>query len=304
MQEKNRGLLLGISAYVLWGIIPLYWRLLPTVNAFDILCYRIIWSFIFMLILLAATGKWRQFLTECQELLQNKKKLSLIILAAILITINWGVFIWSVSIGNVTSASLGYYMNPLVNVLLATVFLKEPLSRSGKIACGLALLGVVLLTFETGTIPIPSLVMAFAFSFYGLIKKGVKLSSASGLTIETLVICPFALVYLIFFSEAGFMNYSLSINLLLAGAGIVTAIPLLLFAEAAKKISYILLGFIQYINPTMMLLLAVFLFREPYSTAQFMAFGFIWAGIAVFTYGNLSSWLKEKRFEKIRKNEE
>ncbi|MHC5250213.1 EamA family transporter RarD [Enterococcus sp. LJL90] len=298
MKEKNKGLLFGISAYVLWGIIPLYWRLLPTVNSFDILCYRIVWSFIFMLILLVTTGKWQQFLQECRELWQDKKKLGLIALAAVLITINWGVFIWSVSIGKVTEASLGYYMNPLVNVLLATIFLKEPLSRSGKIACGLALLGVLLLTLETGTLPVPSLVMAFAFSFYGLIKKGVKLSSASGLTIETMIIFPFALLYLFFVSDAGFMSYPTSINLLLAGAGIVTAIPLLLFAEAAKKISYILLGFIQYINPTMMLLMAIFLFHEPYTAEQFVAFGFIWAGIAVFMYGNLAGYLKEKRFVK------
>lgn len=296
--EQKRGLLLGVAAYILWGLIPMYWRLLPMVDAIDILCYRVIWSFIFMLIFLVVTRKWGLFIQEFRALWQDKKKFLTVALAAVFISINWGTFIYTVSIGQVTQASLGYYMNPLVNVLLATVFLKEPLSRFGKVACGFALAGVLLLTIQAGTIPVASLVMAFSFSFYGLIKKSLQLSSASGLTIETLLIFPFALIYLFFFSQGGFMQFDLSVNLLLMGAGIVTAIPLLLFAEAAKNISYIVLGFIQYINPTMMLLMAVFLFNEPYTSAQFGAFAFIWAGIAIFMYGNLVTFLKEKNFQK------
>lgn len=298
MEEQRKGIILGFTAYIFWGIIPLYWKLLPTVDPLDILCYRIVWSFLFMLIYILVTGKWSAFFSELKNVWQDKKKLIAIICASFLISINWFTFIYTVSQGHVTEASLGYYMNPLVNVLLATLVLKEKLSRFGMIACGLALTGVLLLTFQTGVIPVASLIMAFSFSIYGLIKKGVAVSSYTGLTIETLVILPIALIYLFGFSKQGFMAYDRSINLLLMGAGIVTAIPLLLFSEAAKRISYIILGFIQYVNPTLMLLFAVFLFHEPYTTDQFIAFGFIWLAIAVFTYGNVYTYRKEKRFLK------
>ncbi|MGG5343455.1 EamA family transporter RarD [Enterococcus sp. AZ192] len=298
MKEQRKGVLLGFIAYIFWGVIPIYWKLMPMVDPLDILCYRIVWSFLFMLIYIFVTKKWTLFLAEVKSVLKDKKKLFAIICAAILISLNWFTFIYTVSQGHVTQASLGYYMNPLVNVLLATLILKEKLSRSGLSACGLALTGVVLLTIQTGQLPLAPLIMAVTFSFYGLIKKGVSVSSYTGLTIETFVILPLALVYLIFFSKQGFMNYELSTNLLLVGAGVVTAIPLLLFAEAAKKISYIILGFIQYVGPTLMLLSALFIYHEPYSLEQFMAFGFIWLGIAVFTYGNIYTYRKEKRFVK------
>ncbi|MTD42373.1 EamA family transporter RarD [Erwinia sp. CPCC 100877] len=285
----------GFIAYVFWGIIPIYWKLMPSVAPLDILCYRIIWSFLFMLIYILATGKWALFSAETKAVLQDKKKLSAIVCAALLISVNWFTFIYTVSQGHVTQASLGYYMNPLVNVLLATLILKEKLSRSGLIACLLALAGVILLTVQTGEIPFASIIMAVTFSFYGLIKKGVSVSSYTGLTIETFVILPVALLYLLFFSQQGFMTYGLATNLLVVGAGIVTAIPLLLFAEAAKRISYIILGFIQYVGPTLMLLSALFLYHEPYSAEQFIAFGFIWLGIAVFTYGNFYTYRKEKQ---------
>lgn len=298
MEKSKKGVLIGFAAYVFWGVIPLYWKLIQGVGSLDILCYRVIWSFVFMLIYLLVLGKYPVFFQECWGLWKDKRRLFAVICAAVLISINWGTFIYTVNSGRVTQASLGYYMNPLVNVLLATLILKEPLNRTGKIACFFALVGVLLLTIQTGSVPVASLVMAFSFSFYGLIKKGVDLSSASGLTIETAIIFPVALIYLFFGSADGFMPFTLSTNLLLVGAGIVTAIPLLLFAEAAKRISYIVLGFIQYVNPTIMLLMAVFLFHEPYTVEQFTAFGFIWIGIAIFTYGNVISWLKGKKFAK------
>ncbi|EOL42425.1 protein RarD [Enterococcus phoeniculicola] len=297
MKETKKGIIAGFLAYILWGIIPMYWKLLPTVGALDILAYRVIWSFVFMLIYILVTKKTSDFLNECKQLWQDKKKLGTIILAAIFISVNWFTFIYTVNQGRVTEASLGYYMNPLVNVLLATLVLKEPLGSLGKIACGFAFIGVILLTIQTGTIPVSSLVMAFSFSIYGLIKKGLSLSSYTGLTIETLVILPAALIYLVGFSPAGFMTYQGSTNLLLMGAGVVTAIPLLLFAESAKRISYIILGFIQYVNPTMMLLLAIFVFNEPYTSEQFFAFSFIWVGIGLFTYATLHTWRKEIQFE-------
>ena len=300
VENQKKGILLGFVAYVLWGIIPLYWKLLTGVGSIDILCYRIIWSFVFMLLYIFFTKKWSLFLMEIQLVLKDKKKLIAISCASILISINWFTFIYSVSHGHVTQASLGYYMNPLVNVLLATFVLKEKLSRFGILACLSAFTGVILLTIQTGEVPYASLVMAFSFSIYGLIKKRIAISSYTGLTIETFIILPIALIYLFFFSKQGFMTYSTNTNFLLMGAGIVTAIPLLLFAEAAKKTSYIILGFIQYVNPTIMLLFAIFLFHEPYSQEQLFSFGFIWAGIAIFTYGNIYLYQKERKLKKFQ----
>lgn len=296
MKERNKGFLLGFLAYIFWGVIPLYWKLLPMVNPIDILCYRIIWSFMFMIVYILIRKNWGNFMQEVKLLVAEKKKIVALVCAALLISINWLTFIISVSSGHVTEASLGYYMNPLVNVLLATVFLKEKLSRWGMVACFLAFIGVLLLTIQSGVIPWASLIMAFSFSFYGLIKKGLQVQSYTGLAIETFVMMPFAFLYVFFFSTQGFMSYELTPNILLVGAGLVTAIPLLLFAEAAKRISYIILGFIQYVNPTLMLLFAIFLFDEPYTSGQFISFGFIWLGILIFTYGNIHVYRKEQKF--------
>ena len=272
---KNKGVYFGLSAYVLWGLVTLYWKIIVGVSPLATMCYRIVWSFVFMVLFIVLSGKKTQFLQEARLLWKNKAFAGLIVLASVLISINWFTFIFAVSAGHVMQASLGYYINPLVNVLLATVFLKERLSRTGMLACLLASIGVI--------------------------KKRIPISSVTGLTIETMVIFPFALVYILGFSTVGFMNYPLQTNLLLMGAGIVTAIPLLLFAEAAKNVSYITLGFIQYVNPTIMLLLAIFLFHETYSLAQFSAFAFIWLGIAVFTYGTLGTAMKERRMGQQRK---
>ncbi len=303
MSEKQKGVWFGISAYVLWGIIPIYWKFIHNVSSLDILCYRVIWSFVFVLIYILVFGKGRTFYQEFQQFKQEPKKIFLLLLASILISINWFTFIYSVNNGRVTDASLGYYMNPLVNVLLGTVFLKERLSRTGMIACGMAVMGVLLLVIQTGVVPIASLIMAFTFGFYGLIKKGIQLSSFTSLAIETFFVLPVALIYLLGFSTHAFMAFGTTTNLLLMGAGVVTAIPLLLFAESAKRIPYIVLGFIQYINPTLMLLFAVFLFHEPYSNGQFFAFSFIWLGIAIFLYGNLTASRREKKYlEQNREN--
>jgi chloramphenicol-sensitive protein RarD len=194
----------------------------------------------------------------------------------------------------VIDASLGYYMNPLVNVVLATVILKERLGRGELIACLLATAGVILLTVQSGHMPWSSIAMAVTFSLYGLIKKTASVSSLTGLTIETAIIAPLAFIYLVFFSAEGFMAFDLKINLLLVGAGVVTAIPLFLFAEAAKNISYILVGFLQYIAPTLMLLAAIFQFGETFSAPQIIAFSFIWIGIIIFTGTNILTLRKNK----------
>lgn len=293
--KKDSGLLYGFSAYIIWGILPLYWKLLGEVGSVDVLFYRIFWSLIFMTLYLIALKKIPLFIQEVKELLKNRRHTIAIISAAFLISINWGVFIYTVSIGQVQQASLGYYINPLLNVLAGAFYLKEPLSRQAKLASLAALTGVVLLTIQTGVFPINSLLLATSFCLYGLTKKQLNLSAATSITLETLVIAPIGLIYLFFLSDVGFMNYSLTTNLLLMGAGIVTAIPLLLFATAVKKLSYITIGFLQYMNPTIMLIMAIFLFHEPYQLPQFIAFAFIWLGIIIFVVGNLIDTRHKKR---------
>ncbi|TFJ41151.1 protein RarD [Carnobacterium divergens] len=286
-QNEKKGLLSGIGAYLIWGVLPLYWKALGSVSPLSVLSYRIIWSFVFMLVVLCVTRKWKNFKVEALMVIKDKKRRRAIILAALFITVNWFIFIFTVTSGNVVEASLGYYINPLANILIATLFLKERLSRIEKIACVLATIGVVGLAIQTGAIPWAALAMATTFSLYGLIKKQASVSSLTGLTLETSIMAPIAMIYLCFFAPAGFMSYSPSINLLAIGAGVVTAIPLFLFAEAAKNISYILLGFLQYIGPTLMLISAVFLFNETFAGPQLLAFGCIWLGILLFTINNL-----------------
>lgn len=284
--KKDSGLVYGFSAYIIWGILPLYWKLLGNVGAVDLLFYRIIWSLLFMSLYLIVLSKVPVFIQEVKELLKSRRNTIAIIIAAIFISLNWGIFIYTVSIGQVQQASLGYYINPLLNVLAGAIYLKEPLTKQAKLASFSALTGVVLLTIQTGVFPLNSIILALSFCLYGLTKKQLQLSSATSITLETLIIAPFGLIYLFFFSSTGFMNYSLNTNLLLIGAGVVTAIPLLLFAIAVKKLSYITIGFIQYVNPTIMLAMAIFLFHEPYALPQFIAFAFIWLGILIFVAGN------------------
>lgn len=293
--KKYSGLAFGLGAYVLWGIIPLYWKLLPDVPPLNLLFYRIFWSLIFMLLYLAATKKFSQFKVETRTLLEIKRQCVTIVLAALFISVNWGLFIYTVSIGEVQQASLGYYINPLFNVLAGALYLKEPLSRAAKLASLCALTGVVLLTVQTGIFPLNSLLLALSFCLYGLMKKSLPISAVSSITLETLIMTPLALIYF-FAVTQDFMGYDLKTNLLLMGAGAITAVPLLLFANAVKRLSYITLGFIQYINPTIMLLLAVFLFHEPYALPQLLAFSFIWLGIIVFVLGNfLPSQLTKRK---------
>lgn len=292
--KKDSGLVYGFGAYIIWGILPLYWKLLGNVGPVDILSYRIIWSLIFMTIYLVGWRKFPTFIREVRELLKSKRSTLAIIVAAIFISLNWGIYIYTVSIGQVQQASLGYYINPLLNVLVGALYFKEPLTKHAVLASLAALAGVVLLTIQTGVFPFNSIFLATSFCLYGLTKKQLHLSAATSITLETLIIAPLALIYLFFVSPVGFMQYTGSTNLLLMGAGIVTAIPLLLFATAVKKLSYITIGFLQYINPTIMLIMAIFLFHEPYSLPQFIAFAFIWLGILIFVVGNLIQLRKKE----------
>ncbi|AQY50615.1 permease [Listeria weihenstephanensis] len=298
-KEKMWGILAAVMAYIIWGVLPLYWKMAGDVPASEILAYRIIWSFVFMVVIIAILGKTREVWTEIISILKRPRLLLAITIASVLITANWFIFIFTVNDGHVISASLGYYINPLVNVLLATVFLKEKLSRGEALAVLSAAIGVLILAIHQGVFPWAAISMAVTFGLYGLIKKLVPISVWGGLTIETLIMTPFALIFLLFFAQDAFMKFGLDTNLVLFGAGVVTAIPLLLFATSAKRISYVMLGFIQYIGPTLMLILGVFVFHEAFDSTQFIAFLFIWAALLIFTISHLLMLSKLKKAKLI-----
>ncbi|MBC1474205.1 EamA family transporter RarD [Listeria grandensis] len=286
-KEKTWGILAAIAAYIIWGVLPLYWKMAGGVPASEILAYRIIWSFVFMVLIIAMMGKSKVVWAEIISIIKRPKLILAISVASVLITANWFIFIFTVNDGHVISASLGYYINPLVNVLLATVFLKEKLSRGEVLAVLSAAVGVLILAIHQGVFPWAAISMAVTFGLYGLIKKLVPVSAWGGLTIETMIMTPFALLFLIFFAQDAFMRFGLDTNLVLFGAGVVTAIPLLLFATSARRISYVMLGFIQYVGPTLMLILGVFVFHEAFDGIQLIAFLFIWAALLIFTVSHL-----------------
>jgi len=293
VKQKQNHYATGIAAaglsYIIWGFLPIYWKLLGSVPAAEVLAHRIIWSLVFMIVLLALLGKWKSTMAEIKQLLTHKKQAISIIVASVVISINWLVYIFAVESAHVVEASLGYYINPLLNVFLATFFLKERLTKTEWSAVGIAAAGVICLTVYYGSFPWAALTLATTFSCYGLIKKKVSVGPWTGLTVETLIMTPFALVFLFFFNPNGIplWDKEASIIMLLMGAGIVTAIPLLLFATGAKRISFTLVGFLQYIAPTIMLLLGLFVFGEEFTTPQFLAFALIWIALAVFSLSRI-----------------
>lgn len=304
-RELKTGALQAGFSYILWGLLPIYWKILSDVSSEEILASRILWSFVFMLLILVVTKKWGQFLQTFKEVKRNQKQLWVLVIASLLISGNWFIYIWAVNDGQVIQASLGYYINPLISVLLGLLFLKEKLSAAQYLSFSMAAVGVLVLSFSYGQVPWISLALAFSFGFYGLVKKLMKVDSAIGLTLETMVVSPIALAYMVFLfvqDQQSFLAVSLTTDLLLFGAGAATAIPLLLFAMGAQKIPLSMLGFIQYIAPTIMLLLGVFIYDEHFSSIHLISFLFIWAALVVYSLSRTkivtrieSRWRKEKR---------
>lgn len=302
MQETNTkyGLSLGFVAYILWGFLPIYWKLLETFRADVVLTHRIIWSFIFMILFIVFTKKTDLFIAECKNLFKEKKKIFYIVFASILISANWLIFIWAVQNDYVVQASLGYYINPLINILLGVIFLQEKLSNAQKLSFVLAAIGVTFLTLSYGVFPWVSLSLAFSFGFYGLFKKLVQIDSAFSLIIETFFVTPIALVYLFLVFGAGLgitqTHTSIEIGLLLF-SGIATAVPLLLFGYAVLHLPLSLAGILQYIAPTMMLFIGVFLYKEPFTFAHFITFLCIWIALILFVSSSFKKHRKERLAE-------
>lgn len=282
--QLKKGIIIGIFAYTLWGFMPIYWKFLEGVSAEVVLTQRIIWSFVFMLIFIIITRQWHAFITETKRIFHHKKTLIIVLLASIIIGFNWLVFIWAVQNDRVIESSMGYYINPLMNVILGVVFLKEKLSKMQQLSILLAAIGVAIMTFNYQSFPWVALILAVSFSLYGLLKKIVNLNATFSLMIETVLLTPFALIYLFyhFGLSLGLNESTLAIDLLLIGSGIATALPLLLFGMAVIHLSLSLTGFLQYISPTVMLLLGAFLYDEPFTYIHAITFIFIWVSLILY----------------------
>jgi chloramphenicol-sensitive protein RarD len=291
--EFKRGILFAFAAYFLWGVLPIYWDLIHGFGAFEILAYRIVFSMIFMVLIVIISNKTKSFINNVNQLIKQPIQLIAIIAAGYVITINWGTFIWAVTNGHVLQSSLGYYINPLISILLAFIFLKERFNKFEWIAIILAFIGVLYMTFEIGEFPYVSLLLAFSFGLYGLIKKLVPIDAISSITIECIVTAPAGIIYLWYVIQQGHNSFGMNISSLwIVFSGAVTAIPLILFSAGAKRIPLSLTGFLQYIGPTLMFVLGVFVFKEPFDIHQFITFIFIWLGIIVYS---ISQYLKIKK---------
>jgi len=281
----NKGILNGLAAYALWGFFPIYWKFLHQVPALQVIGHRISWSFVLLIIIILLTGKWNDFRTAAL----TPKVIGIYSIASVLLTINWLVYVWGVNSGFIVETSLGYFINPLLSVLLGVVFLRERLRTAQWIPVALAALGVIYLTAIYGRPPWIALSLAFSFGFYGFVKKLAPLGSLYGLTLETAIVFPFALIYLLVveFSNVGaFLHESASTTILLIGAGAVTTIPLLMFASAAKQIPLTVIGLLQYIAPTIQFLIGVFLYKEPFDQSHLIGFGIVWVALIIFWVEN------------------
>lgn len=283
------GVLYAFAAYIAWGLLPVYWKTLQAVPAREILAHRIVWSFAFVTILILLKKQWGNM----SSVLRNRSKVLGLVLSALLITTNWYIYIWAVNSNKVVEASLGYYFNPLLVVLMGIIVLGERIDRWQIVSLVLAALGVLILTLEYGKIPWVSLGLAVTFALYGLAKRLVQVESLTGLALETAVVMPIALLYLWVGVDGGVMGSGVTSDsggltlILLMGAGIVTATPLLWFAQAAKSVSFATIGFIQYLSPTLSLLLGVFVYHEEFTATHAWSFGFIWLALAVYSISRI-----------------
>jgi chloramphenicol-sensitive protein RarD len=288
----NLGILYATLAFFCWGLFPLYFHALDEVPPQEILAHRMLWSLLFLVIVLSVRQQWKWL----PKVLRQPRILDSFVASALLLTANWFIYIWSVNNGHVIDASLGYFINPLINVLLGLVVLKEKLRRGQWIAMAVAASGVGWLTWQAGELPWIALILGITFGGYGLLRKTAALAALEGLSLETMILFPLALVYVLWLSWHGqntFLNTAHdSTRWLLAAAGPITAIPLLLFAAGARKIPMAVLGLIQYLSPTMQALLGVWVFHEAFPTARLAGFLVIWTALILYVLEGL--WVSRR----------
>jgi chloramphenicol-sensitive protein RarD len=286
--------LLGLAAWVMWGFFPLYWPLLEPAGAVEILAHRIFWSMLVMLGLVFAVRKG----AGLRATLADRRTRSLLAVASVLITVNWGTYIWGVNHHHVVETSLGYFINPLVSVLLGVLVLGERLRTLQWVALGIAAVAVVALTVEYGHPPWVALILAFSFGSYGLAKKKANAGAVESLVVETLVISPVALAYIVFLMSTGASNFGghgTGHALLLMGTAVITVVPLLCFGGAATRIPLSTLGLMQYLTPTVQFILGLVVFHEPMPAMRWVGFGLIWVALAVFTAETLRNRHRQLR---------
>ena len=290
---KRNGIVLALAAYVLWGLFPIYWKLLRHVPATQLFGHRIFWSFLWLIMVLAATGQLRTF----RSTITNGRIAVIYYSAAVLIGINWLLYVWAVNAGFIIETSLGYFINPLLSVLIGVIVLRERLRIGQWIPVGMAALGVLYLTYTHGSPPWIALTLASTWATYGLLKKLAPLSSLNGLGLETGILSIPVVIYLVYCEMTGqgvFLHHGIFTDLLLAGAGIVTTVPLLLFAIAVRRIPLSLVGILQYIAPTMQFLIGLLIYKEPFVLSQLIGFGIVWLALLLFAAeGFLSRQLRK-----------
>lgn len=278
---SNKGLMYGIGAYLMWGFFPLYFKALQAVPSLQIVFHRVVWSFLFLILVVLVKKEWSSFKNQAAR----PKTVLIYALAATLLAINWLVYVYGVTSDQVVETSLGYFINPLLSVALGVIFLREQLRPAQWLPIALAAIGVLYLTLQVGTLPWIALALAFTFGLYGLLKKVAPLGALHGLTLETAILFLPALLYLLYAERQGFGAFghlSWMENLLLMLVGVVTAIPLLMFAAAARAIPLFMIGLLQYIAPTCQFLLGVFVFHEPFTPARLVGFAIIWFALLLY----------------------
>jgi chloramphenicol-sensitive protein RarD len=295
MDDGRRGFLLGLGAYSIWGLFPLYWPLLEPAGAIEILAHRVAWSAAVMVVLVLVVRRHREVLSA----LSSPRKVLVMTAASVTIGVNWGLFIWGVNNDHVIETSLGYFINPLVTVLMGVFILGERLHTAQWAAVALAAAAVAALTIDYGRPPWLALSLALSFACYGLIKKTAQVGAVAGLTVETLVLLPVALGYLAVLGTRGegdFTGHGVGHALLIVGCGVVTAIPLLCFGGAATRVSLTTLGLLQYLTPSLQFLLGILVFAEPMPATRLVGFALIWTALAIFS----TESLRQHRLTRLR----
>jgi chloramphenicol-sensitive protein RarD len=276
----NRGHWEGVGAYGLWGLLPVYWKWLSHISPVQILCHRIVWSFFFLFLAVLALRQWKSF----SRAVLRPRVIPVYVLAAVLVTINWFVYVWAVNAGFIVETALGYFINPLLSILIGVIFLRERLRPWQWVPVGMAALGILCLTITYGSPPWIALTLASAWATYGLVKKLAPLGSLHGLTLETGILLLPVIVYLVYTDRIGqgaFLHRGAASDLLLIGAGLATTAPLFLFASAVQRIPLSVIGFLQYITPTIQFFIGVLIYKEPFAPARFVGFGFVWAALII-----------------------
>lgn len=288
--EESRGLLSALGAFIIWGVAPVYFKWLSHVSPLEIISHRVVWSLIFVLFVVVATKNFAHFIA----IFKDKRKLITFCATTILIGLNWLTFIWAIANDRILEGSLGYYINPLVNILLGMLFLGERLNKWQSVSVALAAVAVAIMTWQIGVLPWVSLILAISFGFYALLHKKVQVPAPVGLAVETTILFPFALGFVLYLTfapaagspaaaeSAGFSREAASL-LLLIGTGIVTAMPLMLFSNAARHLKLTTIGVLQYLAPTMHMVIAIYIYNEPFDSSRLIAFGLIWVGLVIFT---------------------